>query len=146
MSDPHPSWRNILIKVAGGWSYTEEIYKAGVAGTPLAAASSYTNVSTGTGYDSYPESWIQRLQLSNTGIEANTWTGDTYSWVEQYYHPPAMTNSTVNARSYSAIAVTSIGSAFAVVTLDGNSSIEGWQVEDSLLDWSSTGTVVILSD
>ncbi|KUJ24686.1 uncharacterized protein LY89DRAFT_713478 [Mollisia scopiformis] len=120
-----------------GWSDTEQVYNVGVAGTPLAAASSYTNVTSGF------ESWIQMLQLSTTGIEVNTWSGNINDWLDQYNHPSPMANSSVNVKEYDSIAVTAIGSAFAVVKSSGNDSIQSWQVSDDLLDWTSTGTVAV---
>jgi hypothetical protein len=124
------------MKLVDGWSDTEQVYNIAVAGTPLAAASSYLNVSTGY------ELWIQMLQISETGVEANSWSGNINDWLDQYNHPSVMANSTVNIKSYSAIAMTAIGSAFAVVTSGGNDTIQAWQVNDNLLDWTSSGTVV----
>ncbi|KAF8852319.1 hypothetical protein BDZ45DRAFT_695169 [Acephala macrosclerotiorum] len=76
------------------WSNACQTYDIGVSGTPLAAASAYTNVTTGY------ESWVQLLQLSDTGIEVNTWSGNINDWLEQDNHPSPMANSTVNVKTY----------------------------------------------
>lgn len=78
-------------------------------------------------------------------MEVNTWSGYAKTWVKQDNHPSAMANSTANVKSYTAIAVTAIGSAFAVVQSAGNDSIQSWQVNENLLDWTSTGTVADIS-
>ena len=52
--------------------------------------------------------------------------------------------STTNAYVYSAVAVTAIGRAFAVVNTAGQkASIASWQVADDTVDWISTGNVDI---
>jgi len=56
-----------------------------------------------------------------------------------------MANSTVNVRTYGALAMTALGTAFAVVVdsaAAANSSIQSWQMNDDLTDWTATGTVV----
>lgn len=132
------SYSNIvLIHLANNyWSNSCQTYDISVSGTPLAAASAYTNVTTGY------ESWIQLLQLSGTGIEVNTWSGNIKDWLEQDNHPSPMANSTINVKTYSSITVTAAGRAFAVVESAGNDTIQGWQLNDDLISWTSTGTVV----
>lgn len=111
------------------------MYNIAAPGTPLAVASSYSNVSTGF------ETWIQLLQLSDQGIEANTWSGAINDWLEQYNHPSPMANSTVNIKTYGGVAVTAMGSAFAIVNAAGVDTIQSWQVNDDMLNWRSTGLV-----
>jgi len=60
-----------------------------------------------------------------------------------------MSNSTKNAKSYGAVAMTAMGKAFAVVGSpgdQGNASVESWSMNDDLTDWTYTGTVVKWSD
>lgn len=52
-----------------------------------------------------------------------------------------MANSTANVKTYGNFAVTAIGSAFAVVKDTGVDTIQSWQVNDNMLDWTATGTV-----
>ncbi|MCJ1463708.1 hypothetical protein MMC07_002317 [Pseudocyphellaria aurata] len=52
-----------------------------------------------------------------------------------------MANST-NMKIYESVAVTTIGSAFAVVKQDGQAdAIENWQVADDMRSWHSVGNV-----
>ena len=81
------------------------------------------------------------MQLSDQGVEVSTWSGAIDNWLDYYYHPSPMTNSTENAKKYGAIAVTAIGSAFAVVNEAGVDTIQSWQVNDDMLDWTATGAV-----
>jgi hypothetical protein len=87
------------------------------------------------------ETWIQVMQLSGQGVELSTWSGAINDWLEYYYHPSPMANSTGNVKTYGALAVTAIGSAFAVVNQAGVDTIQSWQVNDDLLDWTATGEV-----
>ena len=125
-----------MLLIVYGWNTPLEIYNTAPPGTPIAAASSYSNTSNGF------DTWIELLYLSNRGIEVNTWSGSR-GWLPGTNHPSSMSNSTANARSYSALAVTAIGKAFAVVTEGQNNMIDSWQVADDTLDWTSTGTVDI---
>ncbi|CAD6571477.1 MAG: hypothetical protein ASARMPRED_004609 [Alectoria sarmentosa] len=119
-----------------GWSLNEQIYNTILSGSAIAAASSYSNVSTGF------ESWIEVLSISDQGIEVNTWSGAIDDWLEQYTHPSAMVNSTGSGRFYGVVAVTAMGSAFGVVKQDGHADgIENWQVQDDTVDWSLIGNV-----
>ncbi|MCJ1429656.1 hypothetical protein MMC29_007571 [Sticta canariensis] len=119
-----------------GWRLNDNVYNLIPSGSPIAAASSYSKVSTGW------ETWIEILSLSTTGIEVNTWSGAKYAWLTHDGHPSAMANSTKNMKSYESVAVTSTGNAFAVVKQDGQAdSIESWRVEDDLVDWRPTGDV-----
>lgn len=53
-----------------------------------------------------------------------------------------MANSTGNGRSYGSVAVTATGTAYGVVKGDGQvDSIERWQVQDDMVDWSLVGNV-----
>ena len=118
------------------WGLNAQIYNAIPSGSPIAAASSYSNVSTGF------ETWIEVLTVSNKGIEVNTWSGAINEWLEQYNNPSAMVNSTGSARSYGSVAVTATGTAFGVVKQDGQAErIESWQVQDDTVDWSLVGNV-----
>jgi hypothetical protein len=82
------------------------------------------------------------LSLSKEGIEVDTWSGAINNWLEHENHPSAMSNSTANVITYRSIAVTALGSAFAVVSQEGQEDvIEWWQVADDLVDWSFVGNV-----
>ena len=118
------------------WSLNEQIYDPIPAGSPIAAASSYSNVSAGY------ETWIEVLYLSNTGVEVNTWSGVINDWLARQSHPSVMANSTSNMRIYEGVAVTAIGNGFSVVKQDGKpDAIEGWQVTNDLVDWTLMGNV-----
>lgn len=120
------------------WIPDIQTYNAAPAGTPIAAASSYSNALTG--YDT----WIELLSLSATGIQVGSWSGLDARWLVQDNHPSPMTNSTANPKIFGALAVTAIGRAFAVVsTSDQKHAIESWQVADDFVSWTSTGTVNI---
>ena len=127
----------MLSRIAiASWGLNAQTYNAIPSGSPIAAASSYSNVSKGF------ETWIEVLSVSNRGIEVNTWSGAINDWLEQYTHPSAMANSTGSERSYGSVAVTATGTAFGVVQQDGQvDRIESWQVQDDTVDWSSVGTV-----
>ena len=119
-----------------GWSLNEQIYYSIPSGSPIAAASSYSNVSTGF------ESWIEVLSLSNEGIVVDTWEGAINDWVEHDNHPSAMVNLTSNNKIYGDVAVTATGNAFGVVIQDGQAEkIENWQLADDTVDWSLVGNV-----
>lgn len=117
-----------------------QTYNAAPPGTPIAAASSYSNLSLGY------HTWIGLLSLSATGIEVASWSGLIGKWLVQNNHPLPMTNSTANPKIYGALAVTAIGRAFAFVSTsdqDPKYAIESWQVADDFVSWTSTGTVNI---
>lgn len=119
-----------------GWSLDEQIYDAIPSGSPIAAASSYSNVSTGY------ETWIEVLSVSDDGVEVDTWSGAINDWLEQYENPSVMANLTGNRKDYGSVAVTATGSAFAVLKQDGQVDwIENWLVEDDMVDWTSAGNV-----
>ena len=119
-----------------GWSINTQIYDAISLGSPIAAASSYSNVSTGY------ESWIEVLSLSNKGIEVSTWSGAINGWLQSYANPSVMANSTSNQKVFGSVAVTASGDAFGVVTQDGQAdSIQHWRVADDMLDWNLVGPV-----
>jgi hypothetical protein len=120
-----------------GWSVNEQIYYAVPPGTPIAAASAYSNVSSGL------ESWIEVLSLSDSGVEVDTWSGEINDWLQHDAHPSVMANSTRNGTVYGSVAVTAIGNAFAVVTENQSDTIQSWQVANDLIDWGSVGTVDI---
>lgn len=106
------------------------------SGSPIAAASSYSNVSTGH------ETWIEVLSLSNEGIEVDTWWGAINDWLEQHNHPSVMVNLTSSKKIYGDVAVAATGNAFGVVIQDGQvDKIENWQVADDMVDWSLVGNV-----
>ena len=119
-----------------GWSLNEQIYQTIPSGSPIAAASSYSNVSTGY------ETWIEVLSLSDGGIEVNTWSGAINDWLELYAHPSVMVNSTSNKSVYGSVAVTAIGNAFGIMNQDGQVDvIRSWQLADDMLSWRLTGNV-----
>jgi hypothetical protein len=120
-----------------GWSVNEQIYHAVSPGTPIAAASAYSNVSSGF------ESWIEVLSLSDSGVEVDTWSGEINNWLQHGIHPSVMTNLTRNETIYGSVAVTATGNAFAVVTENRNDTIQHWQVADDMIDWGLVGTVEI---
>ena len=114
----------------------EQLYGIIPSGSPIAAASSYSNLSNGF------ETWIEVLHLSNRGIRVSTWSGALNDWLQQDIQVPVMANSTSSHKSYGDVGVTAIGYAFGVVMQDGQpDAIESWQAEGTLLDWNSTGTV-----
>lgn len=116
------------------WDLKAEVFKP-ILSAPIAAASSYSNISVGDG-----PAWIEVLFPSNNGIQVDTWSpsGD---WVHNR-HPSAMANSTNNMKIYGSVAVTATGSAFAVVQQDGQKdSIGNWQVADDIVDWGLIGNV-----
>lgn len=120
-----------------GWSLNAEIFDPIPSDSPIAAASSYSNVSATDG-----PAWIEVLSLSTIGIEVNTWSGARNDWLAHNLHPSAMANSTENLKIYGSVAVTAIGSAFAVVKQDGQAdSIGNWQVADNTVDWSLIGSL-----
>ncbi|MCJ1429008.1 hypothetical protein MMC29_006921 [Sticta canariensis] len=129
------SWNTVRQEV-NGWSLNEQVYNPIPSGSPIAAASSYSNLSTGF------ETWIEVLSLSTTGIVVDTWSGKSNDWLTHDGHPSAMANSTENMKTYESVAVTAIGNAFAVVKQDGRpDAIEYWQVANDLVDWTLTGNV-----
>ena len=118
------------------WSLNEDTFDPIPAGSPIASASSYSNVSIGN------ETWIEVLYLSNTGVEVNTWSGEIGDWLARQSHPSVMANSTNNMRIYESVAVTAIGNAFSVVKREGKpDAIEGWQVTNDFVDWTLVGNV-----
>ena len=127
----------MLSRIAiASWGLNIQTYGAIPSGSPIAAASSYSNVSTGY------ETWVEVLSVSNKGVLVNTWSGAINNWLEQYNRPSAMVNSTGSGRSYGSVAVTAAGIAFGVVKQDGQvDKIESWQVQDDTVDWSLVGNV-----
>ena len=129
--------------LVAGWALNVQVYDAIPSGSPIAAASSYSNLSNGY------ETWIQVLSVSDTGVQVNTWSGAINDWLEQSNHPSAMVNSSTtttddnSGKLYGRVAVTAIGSAFAVVVgRDGRASgIEEWQVQDDIVDWKGVGNL-----
>ena len=125
------TWRDPVNDPPGGWSAAAQIYGLIPFGSPIAAASSYTNVSSGF------ESWIEVLSLSDQGIKVSTWLGEINDWEQYYFEPSVMANSTENKKVYGSIAMTADGQAFSVV----GKQIEGWQVGDDAVSWSSIGSI-----
>lgn len=122
--------------IVAGWGLAAQTYSRIPPGSPIAAASSYSSVSTGL------ETWIEVLSLSSAGVQVNTWSGAINNWLEYDRTPPAMANSRDSQKVYGRIAVTATGSAFAVAKQNGQADrIESWQVQDNMLDWISTGNV-----
>lgn len=126
----------ILYETVAGWSLNEKTFNVIPSGSAIAAASSYTNVSTSQ------ETWIEVLSVFDKGLEVDTWSGAIDGWLELYEHPSAMENATGDGKVYGSVAVTAIGRAFAVARQDGLvDEIESWQVEDDMVDWSLAGKV-----
>lgn len=120
-----------------GWSVNAEVFDPIPYGSPIAAASSYSNVSVGDG-----PAWIEVVSLSATGIEVDTWSGVTSDWLARRRNPSAMANSTNDMKIYGSVAVTALGNAFAVVKQDGQAdSIGSWQVADDTVDWNLIGNL-----
>ena len=119
-----------------GWSINTQIYDAIPPGSPIAAASSFSNVSTGY------ESWIELLSQSNRGIKVSTWSGAINGWLQQYANPSVMAKYTSDENVFGSVAVTASGDAFGVLQQHGQAdSIQHWRVADDMLDWSSIGSV-----
>ncbi|KUJ21212.1 uncharacterized protein LY89DRAFT_609731 [Mollisia scopiformis] len=120
-----------------GWNFSKEIYSQAPRGTPIAAASSYSNVTAGY------ETWRQLLKLSKEGVEVSTWSGAQNDWLGYDYNHTAFANETgTNVKTYGSLAVTAIGSAYAVVeSPPGNFSIQSYQMSDRLNGWQRTGNV-----
>ncbi|KAL8718190.1 MAG: hypothetical protein Q9225_004652 [Loekoesia sp. 1 TL-2023] len=131
------SWHQLPAPTAApGWSLTEQVYRPIPYGSKIAAASSYTNVSSGL------ETWIEVLSISDKGVEVDTWSGAINDWLRHGANPVTMTNSSSNGKSYESVAVTATGSAFGAVRQDGRvDQIENWQVTDDLVDWVLVGNV-----
>ena len=122
----------------GKWSLNEQIYSTIPSGSSIAAASSYSKDPSGF------ETWIELLSASsNQGFEVDTWSGAINDWLEQYTHPMSMNNETrKGGRICGNVAVTAMGTAFGAIQPDGGScSIESWQVDDDMVDWTFTGYV-----
>jgi hypothetical protein len=126
----------LIQNTVDGWSLNVQTYAAFPPSSPIAAASSYTNISVGL------ESWIEVLSLSDIGVAVSTWVGELNDWKAYFAHPSPMANSSSNARVYGSVAVTAVGSAFAVVMVEGQkNTVEEWRVEDDLLNWKFVGNV-----
>ena len=111
------------------------MYSAIPPGTPLAAASSYSNFSSGF------ETWIEVLSSFENRLRVDTWSGAINDWLEHDSHPPDMTNSS-SPHTYGAVAVTAFGIAFAIVsTPEQKDSIAVWQVTRNLVDWTYNGNI-----
>ncbi|MCJ1465115.1 hypothetical protein MMC07_003731 [Pseudocyphellaria aurata] len=116
------------------WSPNSAIYGTIPPGAHIAAATSYSNVSTGF------ETWIKILSLDTTGIKVSTWSGTELKFLAEDVYPATMANSTTNKRIYESVAVTAIGNAFAVVKQDGQAdAIENWQLADDTVGWGLVG-------
>lgn len=125
--------------VAATWSVSTRVYGTIPSGSIIAAASSYSNVSSGY------ETWIEVLSISDRGIEVDKWSGAINDWLQHSARarPVTMTNSS-NGGSYDSVAVTATGSAFGAVRRDGRlDRIENWQVSDNMVDWTLVGNVDI---
>lgn len=119
-----------------GWSVDGNAYGTIPQGSSIAAAASYSQVSSGN------ETWLELLSISNRGIQVSTYAGATTHWLQNGVNPSIMANSTLNPRIYRSVAVTAIGKAFAAVEDPAQpDSIEEWQVEDDLVNWRSVGKV-----
>ena len=127
-----------LQHVVAAWSLSEQVYDVVAHGSKVAAASSYTNLSSGV------EDWIEVLSISGRGVEVETWSGAINDWLLHSAHPSTMANSSTNGKTYESVAVTAAGCAFGVVRQDGRlDQIEYWQVDDNLVDWTLAGNVDI---
>ena len=127
-----------LRHVVAAWSLSAQVYDVVPPGSKVAAASSYTNISSGL------ENWIEVLSISGNGVQVETWSGAINDWLLHSAHPSAMANSSINDKTYESVAVTAIGCAFGAVRQDGRSDqIEYWQVDDDLNDWTLIGNVDI---
>jgi hypothetical protein len=121
-----------------GWSTSEQVYLVAPYGTPIAASSSYQNITNGA------ELWIELLSVSSRGIQVDTWKGGVNDWIAHETHPSAMSNSTTNPKLFGAVAMTAMGSAYAVVeSSNGTLGISSWQVADDDTDWTEIGNVDI---
>lgn len=125
---------NILPIIAPVWA-ADQLWMEAPAGVPIAAASSYHNLSSGT------ESWIQVLSTASTGITVNTWDG-TSQWVLIANQHSTFSNVS-NERSFDSVAVTATGAAFASVGKNGSSYVESWQLNDDWASWKSEGPVPV---
>ncbi|MCJ1422269.1 hypothetical protein MMC29_000149 [Sticta canariensis] len=129
-------WRpKVSNQIGTGWVTNAEILDPIPYGSPIAAASSYFDFSPVDG-----PAWVEVISLNTTGIEVRTWSGAENAWLTSHQHPSEMANSTNNMKIYGSVAITAIGSAFAVVKEDGEAdSILNWQVADDTVDWRSSG-------
>ncbi|MCJ1429344.1 hypothetical protein MMC29_007257, partial [Sticta canariensis] len=119
-----------------GWRLASRDFYRIPSGSPIAAATSYSHVSTGL------KTWEEIFTLSATGIQVRPYSGTLKIWLAFDWHPSAMANSTKNKKSFESLAATAAGNAYAVVKQDGQAdSIESWRVEDDLINWRSTGDV-----
>lgn len=118
-------------KTAPPWNLAATIYDdIPNNGSFIAAASSYSNATTG-----YP-TWVSRLAISDRGVQISAKSGALNKWVQKGVNPSVMSNSTTNRRNYGSVAVTAMGSAFGVVSEQNVvDRIEHWQVEDNTVDW-----------
>ena len=113
-----------------------QTYAAFSKGSPIAAASSYSNVSAGF------ESWIKVLSLSSSGIKVNTWEGTENDWSSYYASPTQLANSTLNEKLYGDVAMTATGTAFAVTQQgDGAPQIQSWQLADDFHSWEEGSAI-----
>lgn len=124
-------------KQVDGWNLNEIIYDTvPTNGSYIAAASSYSKAVGTTGYPI----WVERLSISNRGIQTGAKSGALNKWIQQGANPSVMANSTANPRIYGGVAVTAIGSAFGVVSEQGQvDKIRNWQVEDDTMNWKLVG-------
>lgn len=125
-----------LRQIVTAWSLSTQVYDVVAPGSEIAAASSYTNISSGF------EDWIEVLSISGRGVQVETWSGAINDWLLHSARPSAMANMSSNGKIYESVAVTATGCAFAAVRQDGRSDqIQYWQVDDNLVDWTLVGNV-----
>lgn len=136
ISIPHFRRPLLNLNIVDGWSLNAQVYDNISFGSPIAAASSYANLTSGF------ENWIEVLFISHRGVQVNTWSGAINDWLEFNANPSVMANSTSNPKLYGSVAVTATGNAFGVVKQTGQmDKIENWQVEDDMVDWKLVGNV-----
>lgn len=73
-----------------------------------------------------------------------SWNGTLNGWDQNGATPMVMSNTTGNVRTFGSPAVTSVGSAFAVISQEGDLDvIQAWQMSDDEISWTQTGNVSI---
>ena len=112
------------------WNPTLELYPSISLppSSPLAAASSYSTLASGS------TPWLELLSLSSTGISVSSWSGATGAWLSPTV-PSTMSNATTQGTSYGSLAVTSIGTAFAVVAQGGKDAVQTWSLQSDYASW-----------
>lgn len=120
-----------------GWSLNVQTYDTFPFGSPIAAASAFSNDSS-NGF----ESWIQVLSLGGAGVRVNTWEATINDWAQDYATPSLMANSTGNQKMYGPLAMTPIGGAYAVTQVgDEPAIIENWHLQDDFVTWQKTSEI-----